>query len=276
MSEPSSKDRLYEASVSLWGRAFGWPSMRRFHNLMFNLAVRGLGVGSANAQDDGEYRALSMWLGRLGLKPIVWDVGANEGDYVAMVKALAPQAQIVAFEPNPPTYTRLSSRWAGSGVRCYQCAVGRTAGELKLWDYTDIPDGSCHATIHPAAVVRVTGRKMEARRVPVRALDDVAAELKTTQIDLLKLDVEGHELACLEGACGLLAERRIAAIQFEFNSMHLDARVSMWDFADALPGFELFRIIPHGLIRLDMRHTMLSNIYGVQNIFAIRGDGRAN
>ena len=52
--------------------------------------------------------------------------------------------------------------------------------------------------------------------------------------------------------------------------MHLDARVHMSDFAERLPGFTLYRVLLHGLFRLDFKNTLLTNLYRMQNIFAIQ------
>jgi FkbM family methyltransferase len=237
--------------------------------MVFNLATRGMGVGDCNPARNGERAILSRWLPTRGSAPVVWDVGANEGDYTAVVRSVCPAARIFAFEPNPPTYSRLAARWTNSGVRCFQNALGRAEGALELWDYEGAPTGSSHATFHPVVVARVSGERLQPRVVPVQTIDGIAAREQVSRIDLLKMDVEGHELACLEGAARMITEGRVAAVQFEFNSMHLEARANIYDFAECLPGFVLYRILPHGLLQIDLKNPTTSNLYGMQNIFAI-------
>lgn len=53
------------------------------------------------------------------------------------------------------------------------------------------------------------------------SLDNYSAQNQIEQIDLLKLDVEGHELAALEGCRRLLGENIIKAIYFEYFEKHL-------------------------------------------------------
>ncbi len=261
----------YDGAVAVWGWLFGWPRCRRLNNLLVNLGTRGLGIGDSLPGSDGERRALTAWLRRFGRPPVVWDVGAHQGDYTGLVLLARPDARIWAFEPNEATHARLLARWGQAGVHCVACALGRQPGTLELWDYEEAVQGSAHATFYPSAIRRAgTGAALKARPVPVRTIDEVARMEGVEAIDLLKIDVEGHELACLEGAAAMIAAGRIGAVQFEFNLMHLDARVHMGDFSERLPDFTLYRVLPHGLLPLDLKNAMTSNLYRVQNIFAVR------
>src|SRR5262249_3774224 len=53
-------------------------------------------------------------------------------------------------------------------------------------------------------------------RVAVRKLDDLAAERQLRRLDVLKLDVEGAEFWCLEGARTILETMR-PVVLFEFS-----------------------------------------------------------
>ena len=57
--------------------------------------------------------------------------------------------------------------------------------------------------------------------VAVRTLDDCLADWKVDRVDLLKVDVEGHEPKVFAGAAKALAEGRIRAILCEFNDYWL-------------------------------------------------------
>jgi hypothetical protein len=56
-------------------------------------------------------------------------------------------------------------------------------------------------------------------------VDRYCTENEVAGIDLLKLDVEGHELDVLDGAAGMLSERRIRLIAFEFGGTNIDSRI---------------------------------------------------
>jgi FkbM family methyltransferase len=264
--------RFYDALIQTWARCFARPACRRLNNLLINLGSSGLGLGNADARKNGEMRILGVELAqRLELKsmPTIWDIGANEGEYVAMILECWPTACVHAFEPHPATYSRLEERYHGTSVACHPFALGAATQTLDLWDYADDTQGSSHATFYPDMVRMSDNRDLKFRSVKVRSIDDVAREEGVESIDLIKIDVEGHELACLEGAAEMLRRSAIGLVQFEFNVAHLEARVHMGDFADRLPGYDLFRILPDGLIPLNLRNPMLSNLYRMQNILAV-------
>ena len=103
-------------------------------------------------------------------------------------------------------------------------------------------------------------------------LDAYARENGVRRIALLKVDTEGNEYKVLLGARELLRSGAIAAIQFEFNEMNVASRVFVRDFLDLLPNYDMYRLLPRGLLRIDPYIPVYSEIFGFQNIVAIRRD----
>ena len=86
-------------------------------------------------------------------------------------------------------------------------------------------------------------------------------------IDLLKVDVEGHELAALQGTLPLIRSHSIRAIQWEFGNCHLSARTFLHDFLELLgPDYEVYRLCRDGL--RPLRYSALFEIYWTANFFA--------
>jgi hypothetical protein len=114
------------------------------------------------------------------------------------------------------------------------------------------------------------GRAFEfTERVTVNRLDGFCSLQGIPHIDLLKLDVEGHELSVLRGAGALLTTGAIDMIQFEFGRANVDARVFMKDF------FELFgerytvhRVVRDGLTPIRKYHEALE-VFLTTNYVAI-------
>jgi len=146
------------------------------------------------------------------------DVGANVGYYTALAAHLAAaQGRVIAFEPSPYAFERLTRMIAGNGLKqaeAVNAALGDEPGTLDLYSSGDPAN-------HSPSLVSAEDRPVLAR-VPVRTLDEEAKRLQLERIDFIKIDVEGYEPSVLRGAKRLLAERRIRAILCEFNPWWLE------------------------------------------------------
>lgn len=256
---------------------FARPSFRKFNTRLYHLALHGLGVlNYQNDQISGERHLLRTWLPnaiRESKDPVFFDVGANVGHYSAMLLAQFPSAFLHAFEPHPKNFSRLLAQgFPLNRTKCHNTAVGDIAGSLTLYDYAD-GDGSQHASLYERAITEFHAHSAIGTIVPIRTLDEVAATEGVEYIDFLKIDTEGHELAVLTGAAKLLRENRIGHIQFEFNSLHVFGRAFFRDFRAVLSNYDLYRMLPNGLLDLDDDITM-TEIFGFQNILAVPRERR--
>jgi FkbM family methyltransferase len=261
--------RPYDLAVKLWRRAMARPVFHKFHRSLHHFSLIGLGVGNAgNDRDSGEAWLLAAMGHRLrGRKPIVVDVGGHHGDWAEALLAVCPDADLYTYEPHPSTFARLSQRLKGRVKGHYRLALGAKAGTVKLWDYPGA--GSEHASLHQGVFSEVHQKKARAVQIQIRSLDFEMARLRLPRVDFLKIDTEGHELSVLQGARRALAERRIGAIQFEFNAMNVVSRVFFADFLRALPGWTFYRLLPGGLLPLAGLGPAQTEIFGYQNLLAL-------
>jgi FkbM family methyltransferase len=179
------------------------------------------------------------------------DVGANIG-YVtlAIASALATDGRCHAFEPAPELYSQLRRNTGkelnpnlASRIVTHNVALSSSNGLATL----SIPLSSNEGL---ATLNSVNG--------PFRSLEVETATLDSyldfeKRIDLLKLDVEGHELSVLHGASKNLIKRNIRSIIFED---HLGPESPMIEFLAAME-FIIFmidhstfrpRLIPRGQV----------------------------
>jgi FkbM family methyltransferase len=110
-----------------------------------------------------------------------------------MAQQVGPSGKVVAIEPHPMTFERLSFNQAASKatqVRLVQAAAGDSDGELMI----ESGGGNLGAT----HVVTGTA-SAEAIKVPSLRLTRILDQAGVTKVDALKIDVEGFEDRVLIG-----------------------------------------------------------------------------
>jgi FkbM family methyltransferase len=122
------------------------------------------------------------------------DVGANVGTYaMVLARHVGAKGRVIAIEPHPVTFARLSFNNAASGftqVNLVAAAAGPADGELMI--ETDLDNlGASHIVTGAAAG--------DAIRVPSWRLQRILDEAGVSKVDGLKIDVEGFEDRVLTG-----------------------------------------------------------------------------
>ncbi len=149
---------------------------------------------------------------------LVLDVGANEGEYAAELRARGCGARIVSFEPRAEAFSRLEAR-ARMDTRWQvrQCGLGAREGTALIHVSGNRASSSVlpMAALHTAALPGSGSLREE--EIQIRTLDGLAAELGIRASDkvLLKIDVQGYEAAVLDGGPQLLA--RADAVYLELS-----------------------------------------------------------
>jgi len=176
------------------------------------------------------------------------DVGANVGVYTAWAsRCVGESGRVIAFEPVPATREHLERVVADNAlgnVRVEAKALGASPGTVTLWV---VP----HASGLTSAIAPADASSARAVDVPLSTLDDELGRTDGTSPALIKIDVEGYELAVLRGAERTLSAAAGPAILFETQD-DLFERAGV-RFAD-LPGwfedrfgYRLFALLPSGL-----------------------------
>lgn len=140
---------------------------------------------------------------------VVFDIGANIGCYTIPF-ALGGAGVVHAFEPSAYQHKLLLRNVALNSLEnvvVQKKAVSASPDRLRVNFAGEANSGSTTVTVGDG-----TGETVEAI-----TLDDYAAENGIERVDLVKIDVEGHEPHVLSGMSGLLAGGRISSIFMELN-----------------------------------------------------------
>src|SRR5689334_14364812 len=138
---------------------FAKPVFARFHYALLRLALRGLGVMNYYDRSiSGEDYFITKCLPQLvrSRPPVLFDIGANRGEYAALLARQFPDAKIYAFEPHPRNFEVLANSKI-SNLAPYPIALGSAAGQTVLYDRTD-EDGSTNASLHSEVITELHGQ----------------------------------------------------------------------------------------------------------------------
>ncbi|MGZ4278387.1 MAG: FkbM family methyltransferase [Solirubrobacteraceae bacterium] len=151
----------------------------------------------------------------------VYDVGANCGWFA--VRAARSGRPVRAFEPVPATAgfaERNLARIAGANAQLVRAAVGDAPGTATIHLYSSSGNNSLHERTLPAGHPLQRTGELE---VPVLRLDDLVGTDGFPPPALIKIDVEGSELAVLRGARATLARHRPVVVMEWAESTSRDA-----------------------------------------------------
>jgi FkbM family methyltransferase len=259
---------IKERLGTTYARCFGRPQYRRLNNLLLYLSMRGLGYDNWRDHSiSGEESFLSTLLPD-AQHPIVLDVGAYHGEYARLVRRYNPAAEIYCFEPHPNSFKVLQKAAQENGLMAFQLACGSQPGQARLFD-SAVEDGSKRASCY-RETVEARLSEISVHDVEVVTIDEFAATRNIRQIELLKVDVEGGELDVLQGAHGLVKERRIKAIQFEVGDAYPVRRAWMRDFYELLTGYSFYRLLPNSLLPLGPYRPRTHERFHFHNVVALR------
>lgn len=128
------------------------------------------------------------------------DIGASWGLYTFLLCRCTKQ--VIAFEPNPEKAAYLKSFFERRNVTVHAVALSDRSGRAELIVPLAAPAFATIETTNPLSTA--SDRTTTRIEVPLRALNDY----RLKNVGLVKIDVEGHELAVLLGASELLMQEK--------------------------------------------------------------------
>lgn len=148
-------------------------------------------------------------IARSGFSPqLIFDVGANTGNWTRTALHYFPTAKFELFEPQPDLRPAMQDLTGRANVRVHQLGVGRQNGSCKL-TLTARHD-SCTFRYDEADAARLGLSQIDG---PVCTLDSFVQDQKLGIPDICKIDAEGWDLDVLEGARTLLGRTEVFFVE---------------------------------------------------------------
>lgn len=151
---------------------------------------------------------------------IVWDIGANKGQWSYVLSQIVDLEQAVLFEPQSGLHRKLEGLdLGGTQKSIFKCALGESQGEMKL------SGGSPSASLLDASSNQHEffpgSFHDESEIVSIKRLDDIYQQNDLLAPDLIKIDVQGYELNVLRSGIEVLSETKFLVVELSFRDFYI-------------------------------------------------------
>lgn len=157
--------------------------------------------------------------------PVIFDIGANQGQSIERFKKIFPDANIYAFEPIKFEYEKLKEKYQNNNnITLINCALGEKS-EFKDFFITAKTGNSSFNKVKSGTKWLETRSKQynttknnyinKIEKVKIMTLDEYCSINQIQNIDLIKVDTQGYEDKVLEGSLEMLSKDAISVIESE-------------------------------------------------------------
>ena len=225
---------LIIAEETFLGRLWLQP----FFEMLHRVSLRGMYYNQRqHIKKSGEIHAM-IYANQKSLNKdkIIFDVGANTGEWTQIALKVFPGAKFHIFEPSLSLNKSLKKFSNNENVIINQFGISNDKGNMKLYN-----SGELIASSYPL------NKTSTFEEIKVKTIESYCTENGIENIFYLKIDVEGNEFKVLEGCAELLNKNKVKFIQFEFGPNHVVSGNFLKDFFVILKNYKIHRIVRGGL-----------------------------
>ena len=195
----------------------------KLYNNAFLLETHIFWLGIDNYQWENKTR--EIWCDLSTKSNTIADVGANVGIFSVLAKANNPNAQVIAFEPQPNIFEILKKNNAINkfDIHCENNAISNTSGSVPFFNHGPNTFSDNNTT---SGSLNKTWRPIDQNSIHVEAitLERYINTNNIESIDLLKIDVETLEHEVLLGYGGYLLKHEPIII-LEIQSTEIGSNI---------------------------------------------------
>ncbi len=190
--------------------------------------------------------SVQAFVSALKLPPgaVCFDVGANTGQTIDAFLDGVIEPEIHAFEPSQEPFAELQCKYGSDArVRVVKSGVSSRSGTETIHVNSSSKLNSLHRTNEKSDFKQ--GSVVGEEKIELVTLDAYCADGGIDSIDVLKIDVQGHEPEVLEGAQGLIRNGQIDWIiaEVQFGDFYVTEGNDLKRIIDLLKGYRVFAII---------------------------------
>jgi FkbM family methyltransferase len=152
---------------------------------------------------------------------IVVDVGAHIGLYsLIAAKRVGPGGKVIAIEPDPENFKILRKNILlnrSKNIEALECAAYSAREKLKLF----LPELEQGRTIFNTVMQDRAKTSINFLEVEANTLDNILESKNITEVNWIKIDVEGAELEVLKGAVNTLSSNKDTTFVIEIHGSEI-------------------------------------------------------
>ena len=172
---------------------------------------------------------------------VIIDGGANVGGYAQLANQWMPNAKIYSFEPVKNTFQKLTKNVKG--------IVNIVPIENGLFNDNCSKEINIYPTDTHSSIYEIQGMSDKSNHTQTISLikgDDFLHNHNISEVDLLKIDVEGAEYETILGFDEHIKNGKIKAVQFEYGYINITTNKLLIDFYNYFEsnGYLLGKIFP--------------------------------
>lgn len=199
---------------------------------------------------------------------VIFDIGANYGNYTDELLKHYPKAKYFLFEPGKVPYQHLLNKFKDfPNIKIFNNAVSDKNSTQPL--YYD-KKGSGLASLTKRKLDHFDIKFDEFEEVELISLNTLFKDNfdnNSFKVNFCKIDIEGHELTVLQSI--KKNYEKFSLIQFEFGGCNIDSRTYFQDFWYLLKdNFDIYRIGPSGPILIE-KYSEVDESFVMTNYLAV-------
>jgi FkbM family methyltransferase len=167
---------------------------------------------------------------------IVFDIGANEGQFAKEIRDFGYTGRVISFEPLTSARKNLNllAQCDDNWIVHDQCAIGSEDGEIEIHVAGNSVSSSVLPMLELHSSAAVGSAYISSENVPICKLDGIATRYLTESSNLfIKIDTQGYEWQVLDGARETLKRARGVLCELSLVPLYKDQR--LWrDIVDKL------------------------------------------
>jgi FkbM family methyltransferase len=185
---------------------------------------------------------------------VIFDVGANEGEWARLVSKKNKNAKIYSFEIVPTTFNKLKESTLNfPNINIFNYGLSNVSDDVVInfsKENNELSSLIAGSEIHDIIWEQINCKVLKG--------DEFCEIHPIDYIDFLKIDTEGSENLVLEGFRNSFKNGKIKIVQFEYGMINIYSRYLLIDYYNYFESinFKVGKILPNGVDFSDYNPQM--------------------